>query len=288
MARFFMGALVFCACGKVAEVPDAMQADAALDALTCASPMLECAAACVDPMTDTKNCGGCGVTCQSGTEACQAGTCIDTTMTCANIAAGNPTARDGVYTLLDGTVLDCDFSGDTCAEMHGSNAGLPNGTYTKTDGTTIDCDMQDGGLTITGLAWDVYNATPLGFSLISLADFQAPALQQFFIKYYNSQGGAALITGFQSSNCCFRYDAVGSNAITFGGNSLFPESPAGVSQCDAAATAFGPLEEFSFGGASNSNLPPIATTFFTTNAIGTTTVCGAALTSPAFFWKVTP
>jgi hypothetical protein len=287
MARFLMGALVLCACGKVAEAPDARSADAALDALSCASPMLECAAACVDPTTDTKNCGGCGIQCQSGVESCQAGTCVDTIMTCANVAAGNPSAPDGAYTLVDGTVIDCDFSGETCAQMFGSNGSLPNGTYTKSDGTTIDCDMQDGGLTITGVAWDVYTATPVGYSIISLADFQSAPLQQIFIKYYNAQGGAALIVAFQSSNCCFRYDATGSNTLQFGSDFVYPESTAGVVQCDVVATSFGALEAFSLEGSTAvSELPPLGSDFFTTNVPQGTAACGTPNVSPAFFWKV--
>lgn len=157
MARFFMGAMVFFACGKVAEVPDAMPIDGPIDAFSCAAPMLACAAACVDPTTDSKNCGGCGIECQAGTETCEAGNCVDTTMTCANIAAGNPNAKDGTFTLLNGTVLTCDISGGTCAQMRGSNVNLPNGTYTKTDGTTLDCDMQDGGLQVIGVYYGQFN-----------------------------------------------------------------------------------------------------------------------------------
>jgi hypothetical protein len=290
MARFFTGALVFFACGKVAEVPDAMQADASLDAFSCASPMLACAAACVDPMTDDKNCGGCGVPCQSGTETCQAGTCVDTTMTCANIAAGNPNAHDGSFTLLDGTVLDCDFSGDTCAQMHGSNAGLPNGTYTKTDGTTIDCDMTDGGLQVIGLSYGQYNVVTPGYSLISLADFQNEPLQQFFIKYFNSQGGAALVAQWSWLNCCFRYDtSTGSNTLFFGADFIETATAAGASQC-SPPTPDNPLEGFAMCPNSGctgagAGAAPLGSNFFTLNPPAGNAQCGAD-NNPAFFWKV--
>jgi hypothetical protein len=286
MARFFMGALVFCACGKVAEVPDAMPLDGPLDAFSCAAPMLACAAACVDPMTDVKNCGGCGIPCESGVEACQAGTCVDTTMTCANIAAGNPNASDGSYTLIDGTVLTCDISGGTCAQMHGSNASLANGTYTKTDGTTIDCDMQDGGLQIVGLAWGAYNVVTPGYALISLTDFQNAALQQFFIKYYNSQVGAALIAPFMSFDCCFRYDqSTGSNNLAFGGDYIEPVSTAGVQQCNLAPASYGAFEAFALNATTN-ELPPLGSDFFTINAPTTSLACNGPSTNPGFFWKV--
>jgi hypothetical protein len=295
-----MGAMVFFACGKVAEVPDAMQVDAPLDAVSCAAPMTACAAACVDTTSDVKNCGGCGIECQSGGESCQAGACVDTLATCANVATANPNASDGVYTFVDGTTLNCDISGGTCAQMHGSNAGLANGTYTKTDGTAIDCDMQDGGLQIIGVAWGQFDAPTTGYAIISLADFQASVLQQFFTKYYNAQSGATLIAAWNTYDCCFRYDnSVGSNNLAFGADYIYPMSTAGVSQCDVPAASLGALEGFSLEGATP-ELPPLGSDFFTTNlpqtstACQTTTVCTTNPVdppnchNPAFFWKVMP
>jgi hypothetical protein len=285
MRRFFMGALVLFACGKVAEVPDASPIDGPLDAFSCAAPMLACAAACVDPMTDTKNCGGCGITCLSGVEQCQAGVCIDTAMTCADVAA-DPDATDGSWTLLDGTVLNCDVSGGTCAEMLAKNQSLPNGTFTKTDGTTIDCDMQDGGLQIIGLGFGAYNAVTPGYALISLADFQNPVLQQFFVKYYNAQGGMALIAGFQSGDCCFRYDqSTGSNTLQLGTSYVLPATTAGVEQCNVVPAAYGALETLELS-ATGVVLPPMGSDFFTTNAPGTATTCGVPSTNPGAFWTV--
>jgi hypothetical protein len=293
MARFFMGALVFCACGKVAEVPDAMQADAALDALTCASPMTECAAACVDTSTDEKNCGGCGIACQAGASTCQAGVCVDTIATCADFLAGNPNASDGVYTLLDGTVLDCDLSGRTCAQMLGSNANLPSGTYTKTDGTTIDCDMQDGGLQVIGVGWGLFSAVTPGWALITLSDFQTPILQQFFIKYYNQQKGATLIAQWTQGDCCFRYDNVGTDTLNFGANTVQPMTTAGATQC--GADTFGTLEAFYLcpnGSCSSTTqvaeLAPLDSTLFTTYPAQNGTQCSTPNANPGFFWQVMP
>jgi hypothetical protein len=278
--------LVFVACGKVTEVPNAMQADAALDAFSCAAPMLACAAACVDPMTDTKNCGGCGISCESGVETCSAGVCVDTTMTCANVAAGNPTASDGQYTLINGTVLNCDFSDRTCGQMFGSNASLANGTYTKTDGTTIDCDMEDGGLQVIGVAWGQFNVVTAGYKQISLAAFQNTILQQFFLKYYNSQLGATLIAQWEWTNCCFIYDT-GSDTIDFGaGVFVYPMTPAGVQQCTPSAT-LGPLEAFALNGGTTAELPPLGSDFFTLNPPATGT-CSSVGNNPSFFWKVMP
>src|SRR5439155_26821234 len=43
-------------------------------AVACTGPLLTCGGACVDPMKDLRNCGGCGVACLAG-NVCIAGAC---------------------------------------------------------------------------------------------------------------------------------------------------------------------------------------------------------------------
>lgn len=288
MGRFFMGALALVACGKVSDTPPTSIVDAALDAFSCTTPMLACGGTCVDPMSDMANCGGCGTTCQANSETCQAGECADTIMTCAEIRAENPTASDGAYTLVNGTVLDCDMSGGTCAQMHTNTPAAPDGVYTKLDGTVLYCDMSDGGVTIYGLVYGLYSTVTGGYSMVSLANYESPGLQQVFIALFNKQAGVPVLGSFSIGDCCIKFDASTTNFLQLG-SGAGSASWVDVGQCVAAPPAVATIGVFlSASGQPTAQSAPLPTTFFQTFAPTVTTQICSNATNPAYFWKETP
>jgi hypothetical protein len=256
-----MGALLLVACGKVAEVSTDATSDALLDAFSCPTGMLACEDKCIDPMSDQANCGGCGVTCEANASSCQAGTCVDTITSCAQIHAITPAAVNGMYTLISGS--------------------------------QVYCDMTDGGVTYSEVDFGQVDSTPPpGYSLIPITDFQNPILQTAFISLFNLQGGAKLLASWTSGNCCFKFDT---SANTFGLNAdyFYPAHVGGAVDCSNGAYT-DPVWTMAITSGATVVALPLPTNFFTTNvpsaiATGTAQACDSAAmpvdANPAFFWK---
>ena len=111
-----------------------------------------CGYACVDLMTDSNNCGGCGVPCTGAGEACQYGTCVPT------------------WTYLWNTYLAAGTPGD-CSACHMA------GYYYGSCDDPVDCydfigNGQWGGLTAGGglFTWDNGYMPPSGTTSLPQAD----------------------------------------------------------------------------------------------------------------------
>jgi hypothetical protein len=76
----------------------------------CPANLLECRRDCIDPATDEKNCGGCGISCPRGS-TCESGVCSCVPETCASLGAGCGTFDDGC-----GRTIQCTScpSGQVC------------------------------------------------------------------------------------------------------------------------------------------------------------------------------
>ncbi|MEO6772317.1 MAG: hypothetical protein ABI467_04755 [Kofleriaceae bacterium] len=240
-------------CGKVAAVADG-SIDAPLpDALTCSAAQELCNATCSDPMSAVDHCGSCDNACATDHETCQAGHCVDYTATCATIHAGNPAAVSGPYTLLDTSIVFCDFE--------------HNVTYTQ-------------------LAFGQYNVAHPGYALVSAADLADPTVQKAFIYLFNSQSGAAISLGtFTSMNCCIADNANGADLL-LGGAIVYPATPnSTTAQCSPAGGY-----TLSGYGLTIQTAPAVFTTatlpddFFTTSPASEGANCGPS-NNPALFWK---
>jgi hypothetical protein len=287
MGRFVTWVVLVAACGKVGEAPAVAIADAALDAFSCAAPQLACGGSCVDPTSDPSNCGGCGIACQAGLEACQAGACVDTAATCADIHAGNPTATDGPYQLLNGTMLNCAFSG-TCAQVHVATPSASDGIYMTLGGSAEYCDMTDGGQNIYGLAYGQFSVATAGYAMVTLPDYQSPGLQQVFLSLFNQQGGANLIASWSIGDCCIKVDATARwlQLGTAAGSGSWVDD----GLCQAATPAVAGIGVFvaNTSGQPTAQTPPLPANFFSTYPPTTTTSICSDGANPAYFWKETP
>lgn len=84
-------ALVLSACGgALGGTPDA-STEAGDQAATCASTQLKCGETCIDPLSDSANCGGCGLSCPPG---CTQGRCVQELA--AIVGSPGAIATDGV------------------------------------------------------------------------------------------------------------------------------------------------------------------------------------------------
>jgi hypothetical protein len=257
MKNALVVALCCLGCGKVSLVPDA-SVDANLpDALSCMAPQLACGTSCVDPMTSNDHCGSCDVTCATGTK-CMVGHCVD------SIAS--------------------------CADIHAVNANAPSGLYTLLAGKTVYCDMTGTGVTYSDLSVGQYDVAHPDYTIVSLADFQAPVTQAAFIALINQQHGAVRLdtgTTWNVSNCCFKYSANAAEYLAFGTNNFVEPadtSAAGVTVCGGAMSL--PAYGFALTGATQQPLP-IPTAFFATHAPVNYPSCTDGA-NPAYYWKKSP
>lgn len=287
MGRLVTWVVLVAACGKVGEAP-ATVADAALDAFSCSGDMLTCGGSCVDGMSDPMNCGGCGVACQSVGESCQAGTCMDTLMSCADVIASNPNALDGTYTFVNNTKANCDFSGTTsCSTIRTKNSRSLDGFYPLAAGSGIWCDMTDGGFNIYGLAYGEVGATIANYHQLSLFDYQSADLEQAFIAMFNQQGNIPLAATWTLSNCCIKFDS--STAFLNLGSNNGTDSYSLIETC---ATMPNPTISFSTwvsAASEPTQQAPLPADFFTTfPATGVVSPACVANANPALYWKETP
>jgi len=244
--------ILVAACGKVGEAPLPPAADAALDAFSCSAPQMACGDTCVDPTSDPKNCGGCGITCESAGESCQAGVCMDTVATCQDLWAQNPTAGSGVYTFASGEMLYCDAANQ---------------------------------ISYSGVYYGQYNAPATGFKQISLTDLKSPPLQQAFVAFFNAQGGAKLISSWMSGDCCVKFDQTNQDLLLGTGNSgqAYVE-PGACNPATPAAVA--PITVW-VGTALTVENAPLASNFFSSFVpSGSAAPACEDSNNPSYFWKV--
>jgi Stigma-specific protein, Stig1 len=258
MGRLFYlaAALAAAACGKVGAGAADAAIDALPDALSCSATQLACESGCADPMTDSKNCGACSNTCNSG-ETCAAGHCSDMVTTCAQIHSINGAAASGFYTLLDGTQLYCDM---TAVKGY------------------------------TSLIMAQFDSNPTGYTIVSASDLEDAGEGAAFIALYNQQGGLRLPTAFGvvNDNCCFKNDTTTTNMLFLQATYAYP-AVAGVKTCT-------PVGGYVTTNLYQLNLlpdtmpafatPPLPANFFTLHPATSGAGCSVA-NNPAIFWKVT-
>jgi len=80
------------------------------DTFVCAAPKLTCGGACVDPTTDTNNCGACDKKCATGA-SCAAGTCACTS---GLVVCGASSTSPGTCADTRTDVNNCGACGTTC------------------------------------------------------------------------------------------------------------------------------------------------------------------------------
>lgn len=154
--------------------------------------------------------------------------------------------------------------------------------------TSVFCDMTDGGVGYLSVSMGDFNTAGSNYTLVSLSDLQNPVLQQAFVALFNLQDGLPVIATWTPNNCCWKYDTSTTNYLTLNGQIVFTEALNGTAN-DCGTHTAGTKEQFQIETSPVTNVAPdIATSFFTTNPPGTSTICGTA-DNPAFFWeKVSP
>jgi hypothetical protein len=100
----------------------------------CRDGLAPCGAACIDPLRDSLNCGGCGYACRSGEETCVAGTCTPVAQPCTPAQS----ACDGACVDLDTDPNHCGSCDVSCdAESEECVGGA----------CRVRCEQAAGGLT---------------------------------------------------------------------------------------------------------------------------------------------
>lgn len=248
----WLAAALATGCGNVAKAERAV--DAALpDALSCTAPQAECNGVCIDITTSKDHCGACDVSCGSPREACEVSHCVDQTSSCAKIFTSDPSAKTGMYTLLDQTVVYCD-------------ATVPDATY-------------------NGLFIAPYNSAPAGYDIVTAAKLADPVAQTAFVTFFNSQGGVHPIATFTPGTCCYKADATNDPTFMFFGMGNYLIVSTVSPPSGSCGVALNPSTAYTFALAGSAvQVPPLAADFFATHAPTAAAECTAA-NNAAFFWR---
>lgn len=118
---------------------------------SCPPPRAQCGAACVDTLTDTSNCGGCGRACASG-QQCNSGTCMTGTPTCTS-----PRVMCGSSCVdLSTDATNCGVCGFRCSTGQSCSAGNCTG------GSTCTTPRRMCGSLCTDITFDATNCGACG------------------------------------------------------------------------------------------------------------------------------
>ncbi|MFO0648321.1 MAG: hypothetical protein U0326_18925 [Polyangiales bacterium] len=105
---------------------------------SCPPPRAQCGTACVDTLTDTSNCGGCGRACASG-QQCNSGTCMTGTTSCTS-----PRVMCGSSCVdLSTDATNCGVCGFRCATGQTCSAGVCRTGTTTTSRAGAACTNPD-------------------------------------------------------------------------------------------------------------------------------------------------
>ena len=114
MRRLCLALVLIPACGGSSSgrvdsgpPPDVALIDAEVGGGACNAPMIDCGGVCVDPSTDSANCGRCGMACGGG-QACGSGVC-----------GGSPTACPPGYVDCGGECRDVSADPEQCGSCSG-------------------------------------------------------------------------------------------------------------------------------------------------------------------------
>lgn len=115
----------------------------------CNEESLTCNGVCVDPLTDSQNCGGCGITCAAG-EGCTNGVCVVGGGSCepgtTEMCYSGPTGTAGIGLCRAGmrTCADNGFWGACVGEVTPASEVCTNGADDDCNGLVDDEADQDG------------------------------------------------------------------------------------------------------------------------------------------------
>ena len=248
MRSLVVAVLAVAACGDVNKIPDAGPPDMFTSdgPPTCGTGEMLCNNTCANPLTSEDYCGNCATRCNT-LQACESGACVPAD-SCTRVREANPNAGDGLYSGPNSVTFYCDF----------------------TDSAEYD-----------QLAMGLYTSTFAGYTLVEIADLQNVAFQKAFIALYNLQGSMPTLATWTSTNCCFT--TTGSNDVLFGASILYP-AVGSTSQCNQAGGYTSGAYTLYKGTPNTALPPPLASDFFTTNPVTTSTQCSDG-NGPGFFVK---